>query len=127
MKRNCSTVLVLILTLAVVLPAFLSAQNPAPKIVIKQKPGEPAVQPTAPQAAPAKAAAKVKAPPVPEIIHPAYASLKEKTAVLVFLAWLWLIVGILVWLLRMKIREADRVYGLKFYPAPKDAPRPPSH
>ena len=105
MKRNCSTVLVLILTLAVVLPAFLSAQNPAP----------------------AKTAAKVKAPPVPEIIHPAYASLKEKTAVLVFLAWLWLIVGILVWLLRMKIREADRVHGLKFYPAPKDAPRPPSH
>jgi hypothetical protein len=111
MKRNLSTVLVLTLALAIVLPALLSAASPQ----------------AAPQAAPAKTAAKVKAPPAPEIIHPAFASLKEKTAVLVFLAWLWIIVAILVWLLRMKIREADRVYSLKFYPDPKDASRPPTH
>jgi hypothetical protein len=111
MKRTASVALALTLALAVVLPALLSAASPQ----------------AAPQAAPAKSAAKIKAPPTPEIIHPAFASLKEKTAVLVFLAWLWLIVGILVWLLRMKIREADRVHGLKFYPAPKDAPRPPTH
>ena len=105
MKRTASVALALTLALAVVLPALLSAQNPAP----------------------AKPAAKVKAPPAPEIIHPAFASLKEKTAVLVFLAWLWIIVGILVWLLRMKIREADRVHALRFYPDPKDASRPPTH
>ena len=40
---------------------------------------------------------------------------------------LGLIVGILVWLLRMKIREADRVHALRFYPASKDAPQPPTH
>jgi hypothetical protein len=112
MKRNLSAALVLLLALAVVLPAVLSAQQ--------------APQTNAAQAAPAKPAAKTKAPAEPVTIHPAYSSLKEKTAVLVFLAWLWVIVGILVWLLRMKIREADRVHGLKFYPAAKDAPRPPT-
>ena len=105
MRRTVSASLALILALAVVLPAILSAQSPAP----------------------ANSAPKVKAPPTPETIHPAFADLKEKTAVLVFLAWLWLIVGILVWLLRMKIREADRVHALKFYPASKDAPQPPTH
>lgn len=124
MKRTVSASLALTLALALLMPALLSAQNPAPTTPLtKPKPAEQ----TATQTAPAKPAPKVKTPPVPEIIHPAYASLKEKTAVLVFLAWLWLIVGILVWLLRMKIREADRVHGLKFYPAAKDAPRPPTH
>ena len=111
MKRTVSASLALILALSLLLPALLSAASPQ----------------AAPQAAPAKTTAKVKAPPTPETIHPAFADLKEKTAVLVFLAWLWLIVGILVWLLRMKIREADRVHALRFYPASKDAPQPPTH
>ncbi len=112
MKRTVSASLVLILALALLLPALLSA---APQ--------------TAPQktTAPAKVAPKAKTPLPAETIHPAFADLKEKTAVIVFLAWLWIIVGILVWLLRMKIREADRVHGLKFYPAAKEAPRPPAH
>ena len=111
MKRTVSASLVLTLALALLMPVLLRAASPQ----------------AAPQAAPAKTTAKVKAPPAPEIIHPAFADLKEKTAVLVFLVWLWIIVGILVWLLRMKIREADRVHALKFYPDPKDASRPPTH
>jgi hypothetical protein len=106
----------LALVLALTMPALLSAA------------GSQAVAPqTAPQKAPATAAVKVKTPPTPETVHPAYASLREKTAVLVFLAWLWLIVGVLAYLLRLKIREADRVYGLKYFPVSKDAPRPPAH
>jgi beta-lactamase regulating signal transducer with metallopeptidase domain len=116
MKRNLSAALTLILALAVVLPAILSAQA---------TPQTNEVQ-AATQAAPAKPAAKPKAPAEPVTIYPVYSSLKEKTAVLVFLAWLWVVVGILVWLLRMKIREADRVHGLKFYPAAKDGSRPPT-
>lgn len=112
MKRNLSAALLLILALAAALPAILSAQ------AVPQT-NEPQANP---QAAPAKPAAK--AAPEPQILYPAYSSLKEKTAVLVFLVWLWIIVGILVWLLRMKIREADRIHGLKFYPAAKDGSRP---
>ncbi len=117
MKRNLSAALVLILALAVVLPAILSAQA-APQTNAAQ---------ANPQAAPAKPAAKPKTPAEPVTITPAYSSLKEKTAVLVFLAWLWVIVAVLVWLLRMKIREADRVHGLKFYPVAKDGAKPPTH
>jgi len=112
MKRTVSASLALTLALTLLLPALLSAAPQA-----------------APQkmTAPAKVALKAKTPAPPETIHPAFADLREKTAVIVFLAWLWIIVGILVWLLRMKIREADRVHALKFYPEPKDASRPPTH
>jgi hypothetical protein len=104
MKRTLTASLILSLALAILLPAFLAA---------------------APQAAPAKTAAKAKVPAEPATIHPGFATLKDKTAVIVFLVWIWLIAGVLAYFLRLKIREADRVYHLKFYPAPKDAPRPP--
>jgi len=123
MKRTVSASLVLTLALALLLPALLRAA--APQTAKKTEPQTTTAK--VPQIAPAKAALKAKTPPVPETIHPAFADLRQKTAVIVFLAWLWIIVGILVWLLRMKIREADRVYDLKFYPAAKDAPRPPTH
>ncbi len=106
MKRTVSAALVLTLALALLLPGLLQAG--------------------ATQVTPAKAAPKVKTPPPPVTVHPAFASLKDKTAVLVFLAWLWLFVAVLAYFLRLKIREADRVYGLKLYPAAKDAPRPPT-
>ena len=50
---------------------------------------------------------------------------KERTAVYVLLAWVWLSVGVLLWLLRLKVREADRVFRMRLYPFPdKKSSRP---
>jgi len=51
----------------------------------------------------------------PEVIQPAPKNIKEKTAICVFLAWLWLLIGVLIYFLRLKIKEADRIFNLKFY------------
>ncbi len=118
MKRTVSAAFVLTLALALLLPALLHAGGAQAAANTVAKAPVPKTD--------SQTVSKVKAPPVPQTVHPGYASLREKTAVLVFLAWLWLIVGIFAYLLRLKIREADRVYGLKLYPAVKDAPRPPT-
>jgi hypothetical protein len=72
---------------------------------------------TKPQAAPpAKPASK---PPVKkertETIVPGPKDIKELWAIRVFLPFLWLVIIYLLFILRWKIREADRVYQAKFY------------
>ncbi len=42
-------------------------------------------------------------------------NIKEKTAIFVFVVWMWLSVIVLVSFLRLKIKEADRLYRLKFF------------
>jgi hypothetical protein len=50
----------------------------------------------------------------PEEIHPAPANIKQKVGLLVFLGWLWLSILVLIYFLRLKIQEADRLYELEF-------------
>lgn len=54
-----------------------------------------------------------------ETIHPAPANIKQQVGVLVFLGWLWLSILVLIYFLRLKIQEADRLYELEFYSQPK--------
>jgi hypothetical protein len=53
----------------------------------------------------------------PEKIVPGPQNIKERTAVYVFLGWLWVSIAVLVYFLRLKIKEIDRVYNLRFFPA----------
>jgi hypothetical protein len=71
------------------------------------------------QAAPKSVA---KAPAVegkPEEVHSALVSPREKNAAPAFLAWTWLTIGVLLYFLRLKIREADRVFRTGLYGAPQ--------
>lgn len=42
-------------------------------------------------------------------------NIKEKTAICVFLGWMWISIFVLIYVLRQKINEADRLNVLKFY------------
>jgi len=42
-------------------------------------------------------------------------NIREKSAIFVFLAWLWLTIGILIYVLALEIREADRIHSLNYY------------
>jgi hypothetical protein len=52
---------------------------------------------------------------------PAGRDLRESTGLFVFLAWMWLAIGVLVVVLGMKIREADRLHEAGFF---MDGPDP---
>lgn len=56
----------------------------------------------------------------PEKIVGAPRDIKEKTAILVFVIWMWVSVLVLVNFLRLKIKEADRLYQLRFFSAKKN-------
>jgi cytochrome b6 len=51
----------------------------------------------------------------PESIVPAPANIRESTAIYVFLGWMWLSLGVLVYLLRLKIKEADRLHFSRYF------------
>ena len=38
--------------------------------------------------------------------------LKERMAVYVLLAWVWVSIAVLLWLLRLRVKEADRVFHM---------------
>lgn len=40
---------------------------------------------------------------------------RGSTGLVVFLAWMWLVIGVLVAVLGMKIREADRLHEIGFF------------
>jgi len=42
-------------------------------------------------------------------------NIKEETGIFVFVGWMWLSIFVLVFFLRLKIREADRLFRLKFF------------
>jgi hypothetical protein len=87
-----------------------------------------APQQAAPEAKPAAppAAAKKPAKKAPEkrteLIVPAFSGIKEQIAVYVFYVWLWLSIVILIYFLRLWVRESDRVYHAKYY-EPDESPR----
>jgi hypothetical protein len=57
-----------------------------------------------------------------ELIVPAFSGIKEQIAVYVFYVWLWLSIVILIYFLRLWVRESDRVYHAKYY-EPDESPR----
>jgi hypothetical protein len=97
---------------AVLLAALLgtaAAGTPGPQ---SQKTPVAAVQ-AAPQ--PARAAE----------VRPAPLSPREQVGFPVFLACLWLAIAFLLYFLRLRIREADRVFRTGFYGKPEGHERPP--
>ncbi len=56
----------------------------------------------------------------PEKIVVGPQDIKQKTGILVFVAWMWISVFVIVYFLRFKIIEADRLYRLRFYSAKKN-------
>lgn len=45
--------------------------------------------------------------------------IKEQTGILVFVVWMWVSIVVLVYFLRLKIKETDRLYLLRFFPSEK--------
>lgn len=55
-------------------------------------------------------------------IHPGPQDIKEQTAIYVFLIWIWSIIIVLIYVLRKKIMEADRLHKLAYFDSPKGKP-----
>jgi hypothetical protein len=55
----------------------------------------------------------------PEKVVPSPQNIKEKTAINVFLSWIWVSIFVLIYIIRLKIKEVDRLYGLKYFPIKK--------
>jgi hypothetical protein len=54
-----------------------------------------------------------------EVIIPAPKDIKEAVGIYVFLAWMWISIFVLIYIIRQKIKEADRIYRLKFFSSDK--------
>lgn len=54
-----------------------------------------------------------------EKIIPSPKDIKESTGIYVFLVWMWIAIFVLVYILRLKIKEADRLYQFRFLPSKK--------
>ena len=50
---------------------------------------------------------------------------RERTSVYVLLAWLWLSIAVLLWLLRLRVREADRVFHMGLDRVPEKTAQDP--
>jgi hypothetical protein len=53
-------------------------------------------------------------------IVPSPKNIKESTGIYVFLAWMWIAIAVLIYILRLKIREVDRLHELRFLSAKKE-------
>ena len=49
-----------------------------------------------------------------EKIVPSPANIKESTGIYIFLAWMWIAIFVLIYILRLKIKEVDRLNNLRF-------------
>lgn len=82
---------------------------------------KPEAKPAAPAAPAAKKPAKKEVIRTEPIV-PAFSGIREQTAVYVFYAWLWLSIVVMIYFLRLWVKEADRVYKAKYY-EPEESPR----
>ncbi len=55
-----------------------------------------------------------------ESIVPAPKDIIEATAIYIFLGWIWLSILILIFFLRLKIKEVDRLHDLGYFSEDKD-------
>jgi len=51
---------------------------------------------------------------IPEKIVPGPQGIKESTGMYVFIAWVWLAILVMVYFLRLKIKEVDRLLEIRF-------------
>jgi hypothetical protein len=58
---------------------------------------------------------KIQAKSNQEKIIPSPQNIKESTGIYVFLAWMWIAIFVIIYILRLKIREVDRLYRLRFF------------
>lgn len=56
----------------------------------------------------------------PEKIIPSPKNIKESTAIYVFLVWMWVGIFVLIYILRLKIKEVDRLNKIKFFSAERE-------
>jgi hypothetical protein len=56
----------------------------------------------------------------PEKIVPSPKNIKESTAIYVFLVWMWVAIFVLIYILRLKIKEVDRLHKIKFFRAKRE-------
>jgi ABC-type Fe3+ transport system permease subunit len=49
-----------------------------------------------------------------EKIIPSPQNIKESTGIYVFAAWMWIAIFVLIYILRLKIREVDRLLQIRF-------------
>jgi len=55
-----------------------------------------------------------------EKLIPSPKNIKEGTAIYVFVGWMWLSIFVLIYILRLKIKEIDRLYKIKFFSAKRE-------
>ena len=60
----------------------------------------------------------VEKAPAQAVVPPMTTTL-ERTSIYVLLAWIWLSIAVLLWLLRLRVREADRVFHMGLDRAPE--------
>lgn len=48
-------------------------------------------------------------------IHPGPKNVTEKVEICVFLAWVWGVIFLLIFVLRHKVKEMDRLYEIKYF------------
>ena len=63
--------------------------------------------------------------PEPESSHPGPQNITERVAIYVFLGWLWLSILVLIYALRLKIRESDRLLDFAYFDTDKKIPPQP--
>jgi len=111
MKKRTACLLPLVLIIGVFSALAATIQQPAPKEKDKT------VQ-SPPQQPPAKDKA-IQIQAQPEKIFAAPRNIRERTAIYVFIAWLWAAIIVLIYILRLEIKETDRLLDLRFYPGEK--------
>lgn len=68
---------------------------------------------------PASVKPAVEKTPAQAVLAAPMTTALERTSVYVLLAWLWLTIAVLLWLLRLRVREADRVFHMGLDRAPE--------
>jgi hypothetical protein len=67
------------------------------------------------QVIPEKQSQQTQAQQNPEKIIPSPRNIKERTAIYVFIGWIWASIFVLIYILRHKIKESDRIYRYRFF------------
>ena len=71
------------------------------------------------EAKPAEQGKALEPEKTPEKITPSPTNIKEAMGIYVFLAWIWLSVIVLIYFLRLKIKEVDRLHRLGYFSGQK--------
>jgi cytochrome c biogenesis factor len=67
------------------------------------------------QAAPQAKAKEAQAKPQPERVVAAPQNIRESSHIYVFVGWMWVSIAVLIYFLRLKVKESDRLYEIKYF------------